>query len=217
MTQGWEAVSAVAAAAAAATSAFAAWQSRSAARQSNATASTLADIERDRRHSELCPRFRVSSSPWGAGTDKLRLLITLSGPPALTHLDRITVGIRDDWFTRGEGPLLGGLTKEKVKEHIWGPYRVSPGTGSHGAVADATGRTVPFDLRVPLGEALVLQLEPTPAPTWSNMSPDDWRREQGSVIRFALFAEHDEHGSWSLPCEIDVGNGTGPAAVDVGN
>ena len=154
--------------------AFAASQSRSSAREANATASALAAIERDRRHSELCPRFRVACDPWGPGTDKLRLLIMLLGPPALTHLDRVTVTIRDDWFTRGEGPLLGDLTTEQVKAQIWGPYRVSPGTGSHGAVADATGRVVPFELTVPVGEVLVLQLEPTLAPPWSNMTPEDW-------------------------------------------
>ena len=53
MTAGWEAVTAVAAVVSSATSAIAAWQARSAAREANATASALADIERDRRHAEL--------------------------------------------------------------------------------------------------------------------------------------------------------------------
>ncbi|HWD08348.1 MAG TPA: hypothetical protein VHA57_04555 [Actinomycetota bacterium] len=155
----------------------------------------------------MCPRFRVSCRPWGSGTDKLRLLITLLGAPALDHLDRATVTIRDDWFTRAEEPLLGGLTKEQVKAHIWSPYRVTPGTGSHGAVADDTGRTVPFELVIPVGEVLVLQLEPAPPPPWSTaMSPEDWRREQGNVIRLGLDVGHSRHGSWSLWCEVGVGD-----------
>jgi hypothetical protein len=215
MLGAWDVVAALASVASAGAAAVAAWQSHSSAREANATALALAAIERDRRHSELCPRFRVACAPWGAGTDKLRLSIMLVGPPALTHLDSVTVTIRDDVFTRGQGPLYGGLTREQVKSQIWGPYRVSPGTGSHGAVADNTGRIVPFELRVPIGEVLLLQLEPTPPPPWSgNMSPQDWRRQQGNVLRLLLDAEHLEHGSWTLPCEVDVGgDGNDPVTV----
>jgi hypothetical protein len=47
------------------------------------------------------------------------------------------------------------------------------------------------------------------------MSPHDWQREQGTVIRLALDAEHTEHGTWMLPCEIDVTDGTSLVAATV--
>src|SRR5439155_18864018 len=64
---GWAAVGAVGSIAAAALAALAAYQSRSSAQESNRAATTLATIERDRRHAELCPRFRVSAEPLGPG------------------------------------------------------------------------------------------------------------------------------------------------------
>jgi hypothetical protein len=54
---------------------------------------TGCDIERDRRHSELTPRFWVRVEPWGAGTDVKRLRVMLVGPPGLDHLDSLTVRI----------------------------------------------------------------------------------------------------------------------------
>jgi len=80
--------------------------------QSNAAATTLAEIESQRRKSELCPHFRVICEPWTPGNvDTLRLRIMLLGPPGLEHVDQLTVRIRDDHFRRGEfRQIMGGLT-----------------------------------------------------------------------------------------------------------
>lgn len=203
----WDAVAAGGSVASAVAAAYAAWQSRSSAREANNTASRLAAIEKDRRHSELCPRFRVSCEPLGPGTDKYRLNIMLCGPRALSQLDRMTFQVRDDFFTRGQEQLLGGLKKAQVEAQIWGPYRVSPGTGSHGSVADDAGRTFALGVPLPTGETVLLQLEATPPPPWSQMTPSDWLRQQGTVLRFALRGEVAGYDSWTLPCELEVDPG----------
>jgi hypothetical protein len=206
----WSAVGAVGTVAAAGIAAWAATQSRSSAEQANLAAGALADIERDRRHSELTPRFWVRVEPWGAGMDVTRLRVMLVGPPGLDHLDSLTVRIRDDHFRRGEGTLLAvGPSREQVKDHIWGPYMFTPGTGPDEARADRTGRVTAYEASLPVGEELPFQLDKTRPGSWmGNMSQEDWQRQRGTVIRLALEATHNEHGSWTLPCEIDVEAGT---------
>lgn len=202
----WSAVGALGTVTAAGIAAWAARQSRSSAEQANLAAGALADIERDRRHSELTPRFWVRVEPGGEGTDVKRLRVMLVGPPGLDHLDSLTVRIRDDHFRRGEGMLLaGGPSREQVKNHIWGPYMFTPGTGPDEARADGTGRVTAYEASLPVGEELPFQLEQTRPGSWmGNMSQEDWQRQRGTVIRLAIDATHNEHGTWTLPCEIDV-------------
>jgi hypothetical protein len=216
----WESVIAIGTVAAA----VAAWQSRSssgranaAAETANAAAVTLAEIERDRRRAELTPRLRVRCEPWNAGSDILRLRVMLLGPPGLNGLDRLTVSIRNDHFRRGEGVLLAASpTREQIRNHIWGPYQFTPGVGPDDQLADATGRTTVYDLVLPVGEELPFQLEPTRPPQWAtSTTPEDWRRERGNVIRLAFIAEHARYGAWTLPAEVDVGDGSEPVTVEI--
>lgn len=203
----WSAVGAVASAVAAGVAAWAARQSRISAQRANAAAEVMAEIERDRRHSELTPRFRVAVEPWGPGTDMLKLRVMLLGPPGLDHLDAVTVRIRNDHFRRGEGMLLAaGPTRDQVRNHIWGPYMFTPGTGPDEARADRTGRVTAYEATLPVGEELLFQLEPTRPGSWmTGTSQEDWQRQCGSVVRIAIDAVHAKHGKWTLPCEIDVG------------
>lgn len=180
-----------------------------AARQANATAFKLSVIESQRRHSELCPRLRVIAEPWNSGnTDVLRLRVALIGPSGLDQLDKLTVTVRDDHLRWGDGPhqqFAGGLTQEEVKAHIWGPYRFTPGVGPDEARADQTGRTVVYKDELPIGEELPYSLEYTRPGHWmTGMSQPDWLRQRGPIVRLAFTAEHNEHGTWYLPCEIDT-------------
>lgn len=204
----WSAVGALATVAAAGVAAWAARQSRISAQRANDAAAALTDIERDRRHSELTPRFRVIVEPWGPGTDTMKLRVMLLGPPGLDHLDAVTVRIRDDHFRRGEGLLLaGGPTREQVKTHIWGPYMFTPGTGPDEARAEPTGRVTEYKAELPVGEELPFQLDPTRPGSWmTGMSQEDWQRQRGTVIRLAIDAIHAQHGKWTLPCEVDIGD-----------
>lgn len=186
--------------------AVAARQSNKSASKANQTAGALADIEQDRRRSELTPWFRVRVEPWTAGNDQeLRLRIMLTGPPGLDRIDGLTVKIRDDHFRRGEGTLLpGGPTREKIKAQVWGPYRFQPGTGPDEALADADGRITAYEAQLPIGEELPYLLERTRPPTWASLTQEQWNESRGPVIRIALEAWHTDHGRWNLPCEIDL-------------
>jgi hypothetical protein len=204
----WEAVGALGSFAAAVVAALAAYQSRSSAREANAAATTMAEIERERRHGELCPRFRVSCDPVAPGPNTRRLHVMLLGPPGLDHLDSLTVTIRDDQFTRGEGPLhAGSPTRDEIKQHIWGPFQFTPSTGPDEARSDRTGRVTPYTAKLPVGEELVYQLQPTTAPPWAeHMTSENWKQQHPPVIRLSLEAHHATYGSWTVPCEIDVGD-----------
>jgi hypothetical protein len=161
----------------------------------------------------------VSAEPLGAGEyhGVFRLRVLLAGPLSLGQLDRLTVTIRDDYHTRGEGQLTaGGPTRDQIKEQIWGPYRFTPGTGPDQARADRTGRETAYSAALPVGEALVYQLEPNPPPPWSTGTTQaEWQNQLGNVLRLALLAEHAELGSWKLACEIDVVDGHSRIEVDV--
>jgi hypothetical protein len=198
----------------AAGAAVSAW---AAARAANNAAASMARIELARRYEELCPRFRVIVEPWSPGSRDVRLRVMLLGPPSLARIDKLTTTVRDDHFRRGDGQLLaGGPTREQIKEQIWGPYRFNPGVGPDEAHADRLGRAVVYDDALPVGEELPYRLELTLPPSWATAtSAEDWRRERGDVLRLALQAEHADHGSWTLPVEIDAGDGSASVTVIV--
>ncbi|MEU5527683.1 hypothetical protein ABZ744_12155 [Micromonospora chersina] len=166
-------------------------------------------IESDRRKSELCPRLRVACEPFNPGSDAdiLRLRVALIGPPGLDRLDRLTVAIRNDHHRRGKShqQRMDGPSQEEIKQHIWGPYRFSPHTGPDDAHPDDAGRQVVYGNSLPLGEELPYQMEHTLPGYWMGMTQQSWLRERGTVIRLAFTAEHQDHGTWYLPCEIDTG------------
>jgi hypothetical protein len=165
----------------------------------------VAGIERDRRHSELTPRFRIEWGQANPGVETLTLRVTLAGPPGLDFVDRLTVRIRDDHFRRSDHePLAGGPSREDIARQIWGPYRFTPGTGPDEARADETGRVTVYDHVLPVGEGLPFQLDPTYPPRWSAWTREGWLAQVGTVIRLVLVAERDGHGSWTLPAEIDA-------------
>jgi hypothetical protein len=197
----WTPITAIGTVAAAGIAAWAAWQAKDAATK-------ITRIESERHQTELRPRLRISSAPLNPGSDTLRMRVALIGPPGLDRVDRLTVAIRNDHFLRGEGPYqerMGGPTREQIKAHVWGPMRFTPGTGTGESRADGTGRVTVYNGELPTGEELLFQLEPTNPPSWA---PDGsyWKREVGTLVRLAFTAEHDEHGTWYLPCEIDMAN-----------
>jgi hypothetical protein len=205
----WIAASAFGSLGAAGVAALAAFWSRSSAREANAAAKAMVAIERQRRHGELCPRFRLLCSSPGSGIQRLRLRFVLDGPPTLGHLSGFEAVIRDDYFRRAEAhDLAGGPSREDIKRQIWGPYRFCPGIGSdrRAGIADATGRVAPFNADFPVGEIATYELEPSLPPPWSMTTPEQWLRQQGTVIRLALVCHHPDWDSWTLPCEIDTSN-----------
>jgi hypothetical protein len=150
--------------------------------------------------------LRVICEPLNPGSDVMRLRVMLIGPPGLDRVDRLTVTIRNDHFRRGERQrqYMGGPTEEEFKQHIWGPYRFTPGTGPDDAQANSACRETVYDASLPLGEELPYELEHTWPERWmTGTTQPDWLRERGTVIRIAFAAEHNQYGMWYLPCEID--------------
>ncbi|MFC7981338.1 hypothetical protein [Streptomyces sp. NPDC057336] len=120
----------------------AAHQSNRAADQANAAAKAVAQIERDRWHHEMTPRFDVTIIRLGPATDQASLMLTFEGPPALERLDAVEVKIRDDGYTHGVG--LAGEDIQEIADTVWGPYRFRPGIDGacrpHGAGRVAQAR-----------------------------------------------------------------------------
>ncbi len=62
-----------------------------------------------------------------------------------------------------------------------------------------------YGAELPIAEELLFQLEHTAPGRWmGSTSQADWLRQCGSTVRLAFTAEHKEHGTWYLPCEIDT-------------
>ena len=217
----WEAVGAVGSVAAASVAAWAAHQSRSSSTAANKAASTMAQIERERRHSELCPRFRVSCAPLGTGNveyyGRFDLRVFLVGPPALLQLDKLTVTIRDDWHRRGDWARLTiDPNSEEIKRQIWGSYRFTPGTGPDDASADSTGRETIYEAALPVGETLLYQMEANPPPPWAKQMPlEQWQQQQGTLLRVLFIGERAGFDPWRLACELDVGSSGETVTIEV--
>jgi hypothetical protein len=47
----------------------------------------------------------------------------------------------------------------------------------------------------------------------TGMTKQDWQRQRGTVIRLAIDARHDEHGTWTIPCEIDADAAGGEGVI----
>lgn len=212
----WEAVGAIGSVAAAGVAAWAARQSRESADRANAAAIALAEIEKDRRNSELCPHFKVTCGQWGPGIDALRLKVMLLGPPGLDCLDELTVTIRDDHFRRAEFAPEHGRTAEEIARQIWGPYQFRPSTGPDHARADELGRTTVYDHPIPVGEELVFVLDPTRPPPWARewgLTQDSWQTLQPVLIRLSLKGRRGGYEPWTLPCVVDATDLSEPVTV----
>jgi hypothetical protein len=85
----WAAVAAGGSVASAGVSAVAAWLARRSAMDANATATTLAQIEWERRSSEVTPRFEVRLTRY----DRYTLEIILKGPIAVEQVHDVTLAV----------------------------------------------------------------------------------------------------------------------------
>ncbi|MDR7279892.1 hypothetical protein [Catenuloplanes atrovinosus] len=172
---------------------LAAWYTRETARR-----------DRERRHDELAPRFRLTCRPWGSGMQTLRLGVTLIGPPSLRRLHAFQLSIRDPNPHRG-GP------KPEDGGPVWSPYKLQPHAGPifnppHDPGADSAGVTCPTS-GMAQGQELVFQLIPT-TPAREGQTDEAWRAEIGTVVRFTFESRHkDWEQAWILTPEIDVGAG----------
>lgn len=182
------------AAASAAFSGFAAIAAWRASKEANDTASSVAQIERDRWHKELTPQLRLKLE-----VQQGMLYVRFDGPASLGKID-VQLTVRDD-FDRSRVPALpGGATPEQIAQTIWGPYRFRPGIDG----ADQLGRTVtPPPLEA--DDRTRLAIDPSLRPSWYEGADGGRRwRDQYRTARFRLWAdcEAEGHRPWRLSFEV---------------
>jgi hypothetical protein len=184
-------------------------QSAGASEKSASAAATAAELELDRRHSELKPRLRVAIRQANPGSADLELSITLLGPPELRELSGLAVTIRNNLpASPPVRSLPNGPTPEQVADQIWGPYRFVPHTGpgadpTHGLPgADSTGRRTTAS-ELPVGEEHIFALEPTAPPPWTSWDPHSWLIDGcGFDIKFKVECHHASWRAWTLTGEL---------------
>ncbi|HLX77431.1 MAG TPA: hypothetical protein VKR27_00980 [Acidimicrobiales bacterium] len=174
------------------------------ARKASDAANTANQIERDRRHAELRPRYSVSCTHQ-MGTEDLTLKVQLAGPGELEGIDDITVTILDDSVFR--------LKQPDASDQIWGPYRFRPGTGPGvgtrgGTGADSAGRVTTSE-GMPVGEAHLYALEPTPYPPRASWDTPRWRLQVGPMLRLRIDTSKVGWDPWVAVGELDTTYDTG--------
>lgn len=204
--------------AAAEDSAAAAEKSAKASQESAATAETVVALDRDRRHADLTPRFRVTFRRPQDPELALDLGFRLAGPPELERVDELLVTILDDDGWRYRGQFRTGLRDSQLKTQVWGPYRFNEGIGpgvdplSGAFGTDPAGRaTLVRDIAV--FEDVWLSLEPTGPPprteetTWSRLPEAEltaWWHKQSTTLRLRLSCRREGWEPWTLFCEIET-------------
>jgi hypothetical protein len=177
----------------AATATGGAWM---AARRSNATADSMAKIERDRWHADLTPQFDIDLRE---GLSQAKVHIYLNGPDILGHLDEVTLTVEDDDMDHTLRTPEPGLTQEKIDAHVWGPFRFTP-SGNQG---DANGRTVgPFHIQV--GRGRPLSMERTMPGFWmEGTTRDRWQENYaGQPIRLRIVCRRGDE-EWVIARRLE--------------
>ncbi|MGW3091578.1 hypothetical protein [Streptomyces sp. NPDC001108] len=174
--------------------AFGAWKT---AREANRTSASLAQIERDRWHTEMTPHLRFQFTRSRGNPE---LLVLFDGPAPLRRINRLELSIRDDRDRSSDPVLAGGVTAEERAKIIWGPYRFRPGIDG----ADESGRNAgAFHLEH--GEKRRLALDPSLSPSWFTDSDPigGWRWEQsGNPIRLWATCHVAGHKDWRLTADL---------------
>lgn len=181
----------------AALSAVAAAGSWRAAQRANVTTKTVARIERDRWHSELTPKFRLTLTDSGFGHAKL--VVHLEGPDDLRRLDGVTLRVIDDDMNHNVLNPGTRPTQQEVDKFVWGPFRFTPHTDG----ADPDGREVPA-YPMDVGKGRPYSMERTRRGYWMEGTTDEqWQeRYAGHPIRLMLTCRRGDE-EWVLVRELE--------------
>jgi len=206
----WPAVAgALGAVLSAAVAAVAAFWSRTAAQQANraaekasATADTIAEIEHQRRHQELTPKFRVRATivddsvrPGFAGL----FVLFLDGQ--LDALDAVTITILNTVELR-PWTLLDGVTEAEAEEVIWSGWEFdtfwvgSRDQRAKKATSNRQTKPRPFSRREGK-DWYELLMRRTRPPRWGDWTEEKWRERYGEVpLRLSLECRLAGHEPW---------------------
>ena len=175
-------------------SAGTAWLALRAARQANATATSVADIERQRWHRDQTPDITVRCTLPQGYVGRAKLTLTLNGP---TPLDEVFVTIRND---RPRGPSIGQMTPDREEEFrrlIWGPWRFGEYIEAFNGQRSADFETLAVD------EPKSYDLYETVPPSW--MSREQWARDyDGMPLRITIDCRRNFYEPWILQREVPV-------------
>ncbi len=175
----------------AAVAAIASW---SAAHTANGIAESLANLEEQRRHAELTPKFAVSIDAYGDAS--LRMWVQLIGPPGLDQLDDLVFTIRDN-IRDIPADQTGAATAENIENQIWGPYRLAQDIDG----VTANGRTARAQSLL-LGDACAFILDETQPPSWWNAGGAAWTSEYKYLpIRLSLLCRRIGYEPWTVPVQ----------------
>jgi len=196
----WANVISSGAAVVAAIAAAASWR---AAVNSNKTSSSLAEIERERRHAELTPQFEVRCEKYNDNI--FYLYLWLRGPADLERIDSLTLTIRDnkrmgqDTSTQATNSS-GEPTAEDIDKQIWAPYRFDPQTSG----SSVDGRTSSYsDLK--RGDECRFQLTRTIAPRWNTTAGTDWCAGLGisGQLKISILCKNFESATWTVSWQLE--------------
>jgi hypothetical protein len=217
----WTAVvSAIGAALSAAVAAIATFWARTAARQANeaaanagATANTVAEIEKQRRHQELTPNFRVraailddSKSP-GFGFAVLFVML-LDGQ--LDTLNEVTVSILNTVDLRPWN-LPESVSETEAENFIWSGWEfdtwfVNPKGDPRSKLAANHRQSKPRSFSRREGKDwFELLLRRTRPPEWDDRTNEEWQRQYDEVpLRLALNCNLAGHEPWIVYKSVTI-------------
>ncbi|MGC4980550.1 hypothetical protein ACLQ18_07880 [Streptomyces sp. DT193] len=174
------------------------------AKEANRTSGAMAQIERDRWHTEMTPQVQLS---FDNASGAPHVVVKFLGPAPLTQIETV-LRIRDD-RERGSSQVGGAPTAPQVADVVWGPYRFRPGVDG----ADPLGRAVAPFVLVHRGHTR-FALEPTPAPSWypsAQVWHDDY---DGTKLRLWVECSAQGHKPWILSADLTTAtNSSGLAAI----
>ncbi|WP_328584954.1 hypothetical protein [Streptomyces sp. NBC_00370] len=167
-----------------AAAAVAAWR---AATKANATADTVARIERDRHHAELAPQFDIGFVE--TSETRAKLAIHLSGPDQLGHLTSITASVGNDDAEHVLASPGLDVTQEGVDAFVWGPFRFQPDADG----ADRNGRAVaPVSLLVGRGRSFAME-RTRPGHWMTGKTFERWQENyRNEPVRLILTCRRDD-------------------------
>lgn len=214
----WTAVAgAISAALSAVVAAIAAFWSRAAARQANeatlnagAIANTVAEIEKQRRHRELMPNFRVRAAVLDDSVyPGFAILFVMLVDGQLDALDEVTITILNTVDIR-PWALPKDFDETGAEEIIWSGWEFDTFfTGSRDpraklAASNRQSKPRPFSRREGK-DWYQLLIRRTRPPEWDSRTGEEWRRSYDEVpLRVALDCKLAGHEPWIVYKNVTI-------------
>ena len=198
--------------------AVAAFWARAAAERANEAAGLMAEIEQQRRHRELTPKFRIraqvmDNSPYPG----FAILFVMLGDGELKTLDAVTITILNTVEIQPWG-LPEGVTEKDAEEFLWSGWEfdtfLTGGVGQRAVKAASHRQSKPRCLSQPDGKDWYeLLLRRTAPPNWDNWTKEKWRSKWETFsLRLSLDCRLAGHQPWVVyetvtiePPEVESG------------